>query len=193
MSLYSEQQGLAKGIHRTVQTGILLATTIPGPLLSALTDGEEKALVIHYFGDDSCQSFDPGRKDGEVSLIRPGDEGYRCPPSIDLNDRDCDIRAGVPLWLLRPGSDGPLVLGIGRLHTRWNSANIDFYDPSTRRHVIRFLFTDPRQPLDRLPEGWPNADEQLEQIKAAGGALEPAPFFAPNYPDYHYCGSRLQF
>ena len=193
MAFFSQETGLAEGIRRTVQTGILLASATPGPLLAALMDGEEKALVIHYFGPEDGSTYDPNRMDGEVALINPGDPGYRCPPSIDLNDRDCEIRAGVPLWLLRPGSDGPLVLGIGRLHTRWSAANIDFYDPSTRRHVIRFLFTDPRQPLDRLPEGWPNADEQLEQIKAAGGALEPAPFFAPNYPDYHYSGTRLQF
>lgn len=193
MTFYSTETGLAQGIRRTVQTGILLATATPGPILAALTDGEEKVVVIHYFGEEAGGSYDPNRKDGMVSLLRPDDAGYRCPPSVDLNDRATDIRAGVPLWLVRPGHDSALVLGIGRLHTRWNAAHIDFYDPISRRHAVRFLFTDPRMPLNQLPEGWPTPQEQQTEIDAAGGALEPAPLFAPNWPDFAWQNSRLQF
>jgi len=75
MAFFSQETGLAEGIRRTVQTGILLASATPGPLLAALMDGEEKALVIHYFGPEDGSTYDPNRMDGEVTLIRPGDEG----------------------------------------------------------------------------------------------------------------------
>lgn len=193
MAFFSQETGLAEGIRRTVQTGILLASATPGPLLAALMDGEEKALVIHYFGPEDGSTYDPNRMDGEVTLINPGDPGYRIPGNMDLDDSTVDIRAGVPLWVVRPAADGAAVLGIGKLHTRWNAANIDFYDPISRRHAVRFLFTDPRMPLNQLPEGWPTPDEQLEQIKAAGGAIDAAPLLAPNWPDFQYQGSRLRF
>lgn len=190
MPIYNRSTGLAEGIERTVNIGILMTTTVPGPIMASLVDGSEKVLIIHYFGDWEGRSFDPARKDGMTTILRPGDDGYRLPPSYDPNDSGSDIRAGVPLWLVKPGLDECLVLGHGKLHTRWSAATIDLYDSDSRRHLIQMFFGDPRIDMNNRPEGHPTLSEQKEEIAAAGGAVEPPPLLAPRFPDYHLLSSR---
>jgi hypothetical protein len=191
MTIYSKTTGLAEGIERSVNTGILLATTIPGPIMAAMLDGTEKILIIHYFGDLDGRSYEPTRKDGMITMLRPDDVGYRIPPSYDPDDSQSNIRAGVPLWLVKPGLDECIVLGYGKLHPRWSGATVDLYDPTNKRHLIQMFFGDPRISIPTRPEGHPSLSEQKEEIAAAGGAVEPPAALAPRYPNFELLDSQL--
>ena len=182
--LYNKNYGLAEGLERSVKMAILMATAFPSPLLASFLEGTEKVLVIHYNGDWQGRTFDPQRKDGMVSLLYPDHEFYRLPPSHDPLDGRASIRAGVPLWLLRPCSEEALVLGVGKLHPLWNAATIDFYDPDTRLHLGQKFFGDPRINFNDPPEGCLDLDELQREIAAAGGAVSPPPLLAPRYPEF---------
>ena len=191
MTIYSKTTGLAEGIERSVNAGILLATTIPGPIMAAMLDGTEKILIIHYFGDLDGRSYDATRKDGMITMLRSDDVGYRVPPSYDPDDSQSNIRAGVPLWLVKPGIDGAIVLGYGKLHPRWSAATIDLYDPSSKRHLIQMFFGDPRVNIPPRPDGHLSLGEQKEEIAATGGAVEPPAMLAPLYPNFEFLDSQL--
>ena len=184
MTIYSQHSGLAEGIQRTVNAGILLATTVPGPIMAALLDGTEKVLIIHYFGDWDGKDYDAVRKDGMITILRPGDDGFRVPPSYDPDDSQSNIRAGVPVWLVRPGRDECIVLGYGKVHPRWSAATIDLYDPLTKKHLIQMFFGDPR--INN-----PDFSAIRAEITAAGGAVEPPGWLAPRYPDFQFRDSQL--
>jgi hypothetical protein len=191
MTIYTPTAGLAEGIERSVNTGILLATTIPGPIMAAMADGTEKVLIIHYFGDLNGRSYDAIRKDGMITMLRPSDVGYRVPPSYDPDDSQSSIRAGVPLWLVKPGLDEAIVLGYGKLHPRWSAATVDLYDPSSKRHLIQMFFGDPRIDIPTRPDGHLSLGEQKEEIAAAGGAVEPPLYLAPRYHDFQLQDSQF--
>lgn len=181
--IYDTTHGVAKGIERTVQTAVLRTVSVPGPTLAALTDGTEKILVIHYRGELEGRSFDASRGDAEVKLLRPGQSGYRRPPSYDRRVGH-EIRSGVPLWLVRPAPDGVIVLGVGRLHTRWASATIDLYCPITSRRLEQMYFPDARFNPAVTYADRPSPLEQLAEIREAGGAAAIAPRYAPRFEEY---------
>lgn len=181
--LDNNNHGLAEGIDRCVKAAILMITAHPSPVLASFLDGTEKMLVIHYNGDREGHTFDPLRGDARVSLFLPENDGYNLPPSHNPFDSRTNIRAGVPLWLLRSCDEEPRVLGIGKLHPRWNAATIHFYDPDTRRHRGHKFFPDPRIDFNALPEDYPDLEELQREIAAAGGAVAPLPRLAPRYPD----------
>ena len=193
MTLYNaETHSLADGIQRTINAGILLTTTVPSPLMAALMDGREKAVVIHYFGDPFAEQpdFDIQRHDGYTTVLFPGDGGYQLPPSHDPDDSATDIRSGIPLWLVKPGADEALVLGYGKLHLRWNSATVALYDPSDRRFLIQMYCGDPRIDIHNAPADWTNLGQQIEEIDAAGGACEPPYLLAPRFPCFRFQDNR---
>lgn len=189
--IFSEQHGVAKGIERTVNTAILLTVSIPGPILAALTDGKEKALIFHYYGELAGKSFDPQRGDAQVSLRTPEHEDYRRPPSYDAR-LGHEIRSGVPLWLVRPAPDGVIVLGIGRLHTRWAAATVDLYCPITSHRLQQLFFSDPRINPAVTYADHPSRLEQLQEIREAGGAAAIGPAYAPRYPEFKQRNQQLR-
>jgi hypothetical protein len=173
---------LAQGIQTAINKAILEATT-PGAVMHHLLDGSEKVLVIEWNGsllDPHHAGFDAFRGDGKLTLLRPGHPSYQVPPSVDLDDAEQNIRAGVPLWLLNTSTGWPVVLGIGVLHPVYSSASIAFYDHASRQPLSRVYFADPRVDLRQaLPEGHPLVAEQRAAIEEAGGAIEPTPLLAP--------------
>ena len=173
---------LAEGIQTAINKAILEATT-PGAVMHHLLDGQEKVLVIEWNGsllDPHRDGFDAYRGDGKLTLLRPDHPSYQVPPSVDLEDAEQNIRAGVPLWLLNTSTGWPVVLGIGVLHPAYSSATIAFYDHQSRQPLSRVYFADPRVDLNKpLPEGCLPTTEQRAAIEEAGGGIEPTPLSAP--------------
>jgi hypothetical protein len=187
MTLYNRTFGLAQGIQRTMDHALLTLTT-PGPFLHQLMDGSDKVLITFWEGDPAIgdhKEFNPERGDGRVLLLRPGMPGYAIPPSHDPDDAAADIRAGVPLWLLKSPDEfqsEPYVLGVGKLHPRWNSISLRLYCTASKQPLIDMYFGDPRIDMANPPEGHPSFKVQEEQIESAGGACEPMPYRAPQHP-----------
>lgn len=187
--IYDKTSGVAEGIERTISTAVLLTVTVPGPILAALTDGKDKALVFHYYGELEGVSFMPQRGDARVSLRTPEHEDYRLPPCYDPT-LGHDIRSGVPLWLVRPAPNGVIVLGIGRLHTRWAAATVTLYCPITGRRLEQLFFPDVR--LDSSAADQPSTKELMAEIREAGGAPSRGPARAPQFPEFRIEDQQLR-
>ena len=175
-------------------------------LMVALLDGQDKVMTFEWNGDlldmYNPNNFDKSRGDGRVRIIRPDHPSYLVPPSVDTNDSEFNIRAGVPLWLLNTRHTGanptganptranptgagvrrPIVLGIGVMHPRFSSATMVIYDPITDKKIASTYFGDPRHSTHLpWPEGLENYDEQLRWIEENGGDIEPTPFLRPSF------------
>lgn len=173
-----------KSMGKSVNVGLALLTTTP-PLAIQMLDGRDKVIIIEWNGDIDdvrLEDFDPQRGDGRVTIVRPGDRLYQVPPSVDLEDAEHNIRAGVPLWLLNTLTRRPIVLGVGVYHPVYSSASMVYYDTATGRKNASYYHGDPRINLhDPLPEGTLTVDEQKKRIKDSGGAIEPTPILRPSF------------
>ncbi|QPN61992.1 hypothetical protein [Synechococcus sp. CBW1004] len=185
--IYSTLDGVADGITKAVNCAILLTTT-SAQTASCFLDGTPKIVVTFWEGDPFAgtqKDFDHQRGDGRVQIIPLGGEGDLLPPNRDLRHPDSNIRAGVPMWLLKSADayqDHPYVLGIGALHPRWSSATLDLYCPSTRQRLCRTYFGDPRRDFNQPQPDWPSFQEQKTQIREAGGMPDRGPDMAPDHP-----------
>jgi hypothetical protein len=149
MSLYIPKEGIALGLSRAIQRGMLQAAS-PQGLAPELLNGKRKQLIIHWCGTTNLlefdESWDPGRGDGRIELdhyMGSGGRGLPLPPNVDIER--LNIRMGVPLWVVSRRDGKPLPLAYGLFHPLFTSAQLDFYNPDNGRYLSRMYFIDPRQ------------------------------------------------
>jgi hypothetical protein len=149
MSLYIPQVGIAAGLTRAIQHGMLQAAS-PQGLAPELLNGKRKQLIIHWAGTTDLLAFDeawdPARGDGRIELdldLGTDGRGLPVPPNVEL-DR-LNIRMGVPLWVLAQRGGKRLALAYGLFHPLFTSAQLDFYSPDNNRFLTRMYFIDPRK------------------------------------------------
>lgn len=187
--IYSSIHGVASGITKAVNRALLLCTTT-GQTASRFLDGTPKVITLFWEGDPivgTQEDFEPERGDGRVEILYPGCAGYVLPPHWNLQDAACNIRAGVPMWLLKSGDEHqpePYVLGMGVLHPRWSSATLDLYCSASRDRLCRTYFGDPRRDFNQPQPNWPSIKEQKAQIAEAGGMPRTGPDRAPRHPGF---------
>jgi hypothetical protein len=181
----SDKQGrtAAKCIERAINTALNAVATTNG-LMFELMNGKDKIITFEWNGDlldlDNRDNFDKSRGDGRVRIIYKGEPSYQVPPSVDIDDADFNVRAGVPLWLLNTSTARPIALGIGVMHPRYSSATMVIYDHVSDLKIATTYFGDPRHSTHLpWPEGLENYDEQIAWIEENGGSLQPTPVRRP--------------
>lgn len=200
MSLNQAETAYYKATNCAIQEA-LMQLTVPGEYLHQLLDGRAKVLLIEWNGsrDDSNPVCSAARGDGLVHLCRPGDPGYDLPPHVHPGEPSCNIRAGVPFWLLsRPGANPrATVHAIGKVHPLLNSASYALYSKRSygqsrllggnrKIGIIQLLHV--YQPDWRSTNGDVelfgtslDCDTQQVLLEQMGGAMQAAPFFCPVY------------
>lgn len=194
---------LAKGPHLALNRAILEACLPGAGIVPQLLDGTPKVLMAFWCGgvDGDLESYDEARGDGGLRVLRPGDRLYF--PQWYLQPEH-NIRAGVPLWLVRNEPhqefDAGTVLAMGLLHPLYASATIRMYHPETGEAQDEFYLSDPRVAVNQAgrllqaseltperratqpnPAEWVPPHEQRKRLTEMGGLSVELPPHAPEF------------